>query len=100
MAAKLPKGRHRSAIKEARKAKKHYLRNRAVKKKIHSLVKKLELASKEKKQNEAKELLSQIFTAYDKAAKRRIIHPNTAARKKSRLSHRYNTLFSTGQPKN
>ncbi len=100
MAAKLPKGRHHSAIKETRKTKKHYLHNRSVKKKIHSLVKKFELAGKEKNQNAAKEALSQIFKVYDKAAKRRIIHPRTVARKKSRLSHRYNTLFSTAKPKN
>jgi len=95
MAAKLPKGRHRSALKEARKAKNRYLRNRAVKTRIHFLVKEWEIACKEKNQNKAKELLSRIYSLYDKATKWRIIHPNTAARKKSRLSQRFNALFAT-----
>lgn len=93
--AKLPKGRYRSAIKEARKAKKRYLRNRAMKTKIRSLLKEWEVTCKEKNQNKAKELLSRLFAVYDKAAKRKIIHSNTAARKKSHLSQQFNSVFGT-----
>lgn len=92
-AKKLPKGRHRSAVKAARKAKKRYLRNRAVKRRIHSLVKKIEVVYKGKKQEEAKKLLSEIYTVCDKAAKRRIFHPNKVARIKSRLAKRYSVVF-------
>ena len=35
---------------------------------------------------EAKTLLTKIFSQLDKAAKKRILHPNTADRRKSRLS--------------
>ena len=42
----------------------------------------------EKKLEEAKEFLKQVYKQLDKAAKKQIIHPNTARRKKSRLALR------------
>ncbi len=86
MAKKLIKGRHHSAIKAARQANKHYLKNRAVKRRIHDLAKKLIATCKEKNLEKAKELLHKVYKAWDKAAKQRIVHPNTAARKKSHLA--------------
>lgn len=38
------------------------------------------------KKEEAKSLLSQVYKAIDKAAKRGVIKKNTASRKKSRLT--------------
>lgn len=95
MAAKLPKGRHHSAVKEVRKTRKRYLHQRVVKARIHSLVKEWGTACKEKNQNRAQELLSHLYALYDKAAKRKIIHKNAAARKKSHLTKRFKTIFAT-----
>lgn len=49
-------------------------------------IKKLQSLLTEKNIVEAKTLLTQIFSQLDKAAKKQIIHPNTANRKKSRLT--------------
>lgn len=46
-----------------------------------------------KNANEAKDFLKKVFSELDKAAKKKIIHPNTASRKKSRLARR---LAKTG----
>lgn len=56
------------------------------KKNIKESVKKIEKLVKEKKQSEAKKLLSEAYSVIDKAAKRGVIKKNTASRKKSRLS--------------
>lgn len=84
--AKLKTGRHTSAIKELRKAKKRTAHNRLIKKNIRLIAKKIELAVKEKKADEAKKLLTECFSAWDKAAKVGVIHKNAARRKKARLS--------------
>lgn len=93
--AKLKTGRHTSAIKEFRKSERRASRNLVIKKKIRSIAKKIELAIAEKKGTEAKALLSQCFSAWDKAAKVGLIHKGTAARKKARLSSKIHQLSST-----
>lgn len=84
--AKLKTGRHTSAIKEHRKTLKRTAHNRSVKKDIRLLAKKFEQAVAGKKTDEAKKLLTECFSAWDKAAKAGIIHKNAASRKKARLS--------------
>jgi ribosomal protein S20 len=42
----------------------------------------------EKKASEAKAMLASVFSQLDKAAKKNILHPSTANRKKSRLAKR------------
>lgn len=49
-------------------------------------VKKISKLVKDKKIDEARGSLSKAYKAIDKAAKRGVIKPNTAARKKSRLT--------------
>ncbi|PCI21388.1 30S ribosomal protein S20 [Candidatus Wolfebacteria bacterium] len=56
------------------------------KKNLKEAIKGIENLLKEKKVSEAKKLLPDAYKAIDKAAKRGIIKPNTASRKKSRLS--------------
>ena len=90
--AKLKTGRHTSAIKELRKSKKRNSHNRFIKSTIRSLAKQVEKAIVENKPAEAKKLLSQCFAAWDKAAKVKVIHKNTASRKKSRLSTKVSKL--------
>lgn len=60
--------------------------NDRTKKKVKESVKNIEKLLKEKKKTEAKKLLSEAYSAIDKAAKKGVFKKNTAARKKSRLS--------------
>ena len=58
------------------------------KKVLHDVVKDVEKHIAEKNTKEAEALLSKAYQAIDKAAKRGVIKPNTANRKKSRLTLR------------
>ena len=75
--------------KSAKKAIRGSLRKKAVndarKGEMKELIKKFEKLSKKDKA-EASKMLSQVFSAIDKARKTGIIKKNNAARKKSRLS--------------
>lgn len=69
----------RSAIKKVRKDKTRTIRNQRRKDALKALIKKAR-ATKSAKD------LQTVFSALDKAAKVKLIHPNKAARLKSRLS--------------
>ena len=69
----------RSAIKKVRKDKTRFSRNKKREQALKSLVKKIRVSKKAKD-------LQAAFSALDKAAKVKLIHPNKAARLKSRLS--------------
>ena len=90
--AKLKTGRHTSALKELRKSKKRHLRNVSAKSKIKTLIKKLEKTIADKNVSEAKSVLKNIFSALDKTSSKKIIHKNTASRKKSRLAKKISLL--------
>jgi len=53
---------------------------------MKGLIKEVRKLALEKKVEEAKKLLPQIYKALDKAAKTRVIKKNTASRKKSRIT--------------
>ena len=74
-----------SAKKRLRQTAKRRLHNRAVKKAIRIQVKKLEAAVKQGPADQVQAELKQAIKRLDKAAARRVIHPNAAARKKSQL---------------
>ncbi len=80
--------RRRSSIKRKRADKKRRLRNLKVKQQLKKTLKKFQALLNAKNINEAKTFLGKVFSSLDKAAKRRIIHPQTANRKKSRLAKR------------
>lgn len=71
--------RHRSTIKRARQNEKTRLRNRKVKLEMKSAI-------KQAKKSKTQEDLKKAYSVIDRARKRGVIHPNTAARKKSRLA--------------
>ena len=78
----------KSAIKKARKDVRQTAANRGYRTRIHTLTRKvLELIEAKNAEGAAK-AFREAQEAIDKAAKRRIIHKNTAARKIARLSHR------------
>ncbi|PIV12896.1 MAG: 30S ribosomal protein S20 [Candidatus Nealsonbacteria bacterium CG03_land_8_20_14_0_80_36_12] len=76
----------RSAKKALRQNIKRRKRNLIYKKKMKGLIKEVRKLALEKKVEEAKKLLPQIYKALDKAAKTRVIKKNTASRKKSRIT--------------
>ena len=75
--------------KGAKKANRSSLRKRVfnVRRKatLHDVVKELRTHVDAGKTKEAEELMPKAYKAIDKAAKKGVIKPNTAARKKSRL---------------
>jgi small subunit ribosomal protein S20 len=82
----------KSAIKELRKSTKRAIRNFKVKKAIKEVVKDSQklIESKEKK---AAETVKAAIKLLDKAAAKKIIKKNAAARKKSRLVKKLNSLM-------
>lgn len=75
----------RSAKKKMRKDKIRTERNEKKETLLKGLIKNM-------RRTPSLELLSQVMSALDKAAKTNLIHPNKAARLKSRLSKKLNPL--------
>lgn len=75
----------KSAKKKARQAIRHFDRNQATRTKVKTYMKKVLTLSKTKPED-AKKLLSEAYSVLDTACKKHILHPNNAARKKSRLA--------------
>ncbi|HOK00559.1 MAG TPA: 30S ribosomal protein S20 [Candidatus Pacearchaeota archaeon] len=76
----------KSAEKALRQSLKRREENDVYRKKIKTLSKKIKVLISEKKFEEAKNLLPEMYKALDKAAKRGVIKKNTASRKKSRIA--------------
>jgi small subunit ribosomal protein S20 len=75
-----------SAKKALRASKNKALYNARRKDAIATTVKKIKKLITEKKVKEAEALLATAYQAVDKAFKTKLIHKNTAARKKSRIA--------------
>lgn len=80
----------KSAKKRLRQNKRRKALNLQYKKKMKEPIKKFKKLIAEKKTEEAKKLLPQVYKALDKAAKHGTIKKNTAARRKSRLTKMIN----------
>ncbi len=81
-----------SALKRARQAEKRTLRNRSAKAAIRTIIKRtlaaIEAGDASKSQAEFRTATQRL----DKAARHRTIHPNEAARRKSRLAKRIGAI--------
>jgi len=86
-----------SAIKRLKQSKKRRLHNRITKKIIKTMTKRAMsgLAAKEFDKAEADYRLT--IAKIDKAGARRVLHPNTAARRKSRLAREYGAAKAKAQ---
>ncbi len=80
--------RRKTSLKRNRANRKKHLHNLKIKQQLKKTIKKFQALLSAKKSDEAKALIKKVFSVLDKAAKKRIIHPNTADRKKSRLAKR------------
>jgi small subunit ribosomal protein S20 len=84
----------KSQIKENRQIEKHRVRNRVVRTSTRTYVKKALAQVAEGASPETTEAVKIALSALDRAAQKGIIHPNNAARRKSRLMKRLNALQS------
>jgi len=85
----LPKTK--TAEKSARSSRRKAERNKAIKSGTKSKITRAEKLIAGKKGGEAGAAVTEAISALDKAAKRKVIHANTAARKKSRLMKKLNS---------
>ena len=82
----------KSAKKALRQSIKRRKRNLIYKNKIKELTKKVISLAAEKKTEETKKILPQLYKILDKAAKVGVIKKNTASRKKSRITKFLNKI--------
>src|SRR5947209_1053575 len=87
-----------SAKKHIRKTEKRRLRNRVIKKTIRTHIKRVVAAVEEGNAERIKTELVLAVKKLDKAAAKRVIHPNLAARKKSQLARLVNTKVAAKPP--
>ena len=83
-----------AALKQIRKDRKRRQRNQALRSELKTLTKRFLTLLKERKLDEASQLVRVVTQRYDRAASARVVHPNTAARYKSRLMQRLNQASS------
>ncbi len=85
---------HKSCEKRLRQDQKRAARNHYVKNTIRTLSKKMhsEISLEEKK-----ELMSDLFSKLDKAAKHNTIHKRTASRRKARIAKYFNKVVAEQQ---
>lgn len=80
----------KSAVKRIKVTHTKTMRNRMVKSTVRTFVRKYEEAIAVGNYEEAKRLYPRVSHVIDKAAAKGVLHPNTAARKKSRLALKLN----------
>lgn len=79
-----------SAIKRVRQERKRRLRNRMVKSRMRTYIRAAQRSIAEGEAAENPETIRLAISEIDKAAQKGVIHPNQAARRKSRLMNRLN----------
>ncbi|MFZ5642222.1 MAG: 30S ribosomal protein S20 [Bacillota bacterium] len=80
----------KSAEKRVEIIRKKTLRNAMLKSKLRTTVRRFDEAMAGKSTEDSKAKLQRALVAIDKAVTKGILHKNTAARKKSRLTKRFN----------
>lgn len=73
----------KSAKKRVKQTAKRKIRNKGIKTKLKNIAKAIR---NEKDSGKAKELLNEVYSLFDKAVNKGIIHKNNAARKKAQLA--------------
>ncbi|CAN5282080.1 MAG: 30S ribosomal protein S20 [Chloroflexia bacterium] len=82
----------KSARKRIRTAARNFERNRQYRSSSRTLVKRAELAILAGDQDVAQAAVSSAVAALDRTASKKVIHPNNAARRKSRLIAKLNGM--------
>jgi len=82
----------RSAERRVRSSARRHGHNQVIKSRLKTIEKKYLALVQTGKKDEAAASLRAVSSAFDKAAKSRVLHPNNASRKKSRLTALLATL--------
>jgi small subunit ribosomal protein S20 len=85
---------HKSAVKRARQNELRRLRNKSVKTRIKTIVKDFRSSAGEPSGEDMSAKITTVQSAFDKAAKKGVVHKRTAARKVSRLTKLRNSVSS------
>jgi small subunit ribosomal protein S20 len=85
----------KSAKKSIRIMSERRRRNRSINSALKTVIGRAEKLIGDKEMEPAEEAVKQATIALDKAAQKGIIHSNTAARHKSRLMKKFNSVFSS-----
>lgn len=88
----------KSALKRWRQSEAHHERNKGVRTAARSAVKKARTTIETSAPDEAQAAIREATAVLDRAAKRKIIHPNTASRSKSRMMRRLNKATGATAP--
>jgi len=83
-----------SAKKALRVSQRRRDQNKPVRSQVKTYVKKAEQLISRNEPESAREAVQRAMTVLDKAAQKGVIHPNNAARRKSRLMKKLNTAAS------
>jgi small subunit ribosomal protein S20 len=87
-----------SAAKRMRQSAKRRQHNRVTKKVIKTLSKRTMKSLEKKEFDKALVDIKAASSKIDKAGARRVLHPNTAARRKSKLARAYNAALAKNKP--
>jgi len=82
----------KSAAKRVEITRKRTLRNARIKSAVKTAIRKYEEALASANQEQAQTTLRKALVALDKAVTKGVLHKNAAARKKSRLTKRFNKI--------
>jgi small subunit ribosomal protein S20 len=85
----------KSSKKRMRTSQKRQVRNQAVRSRVKTYLKKTRQTITEGDKDKAAAALKETYSELDNAARKGVIHPNTAARKKSRLSRSMHRKFAS-----
>lgn len=83
---------HKSALKRARQNEDRRMRNKSTKTRVRSVIKDIRAAAAQPSDQDLTTDLNIAKSVIDKAAKKGCLHPNTAARKISRMSKLLNSM--------
>lgn len=87
---------HKSAIKRHRQSLKRRAINRSDRSTLRTQIKKLRTSASASDPDGARRMLVETTSLIDRSARKGVIHPNAAARQKSRLARLVNSLSSGG----
>jgi small subunit ribosomal protein S20 len=89
--------RTRTARKADRASKRKQARNRSIKSSVKTYITRMEKLIYDNDLEKAQEVAKTVMSTIDKAAQKKILHPNTAGRQKSRLTTKLNKALSAGK---
>jgi small subunit ribosomal protein S20 len=87
----------KSAEKRIRVAARNAERNRVYRSSARTYVKRAEMAIREGDAEAAEQAVKRAIAALDRTASKKVIHPNNAARRKSRLMAKFNGMGAEAQ---